>query len=473
MSDSSERAALYARVSSEQQAEAGTIASQVEALRGRVVADGLHLESELEFIDEGYSGATLVRPALERLRDLAAGAVFDRLYVHSPDRLARKYAYQVLLIDELQRCGVQVEFLNHGVGETAEDQLLLQVQGMVDEYERAKIMERCRRGKLHAGRRGSVNVLSGAPYGYRYVRAAEGGGEARYEIVAEQAQVVRQIFEWVGCQRWTLGAVCKRLREKEIPTSTGKLWWDRTVVWGILKNPAYQGQAAYGKTRCGAMRPRLRPPRGASQQPRAAYSSYPVPAEEWIHIPVPAIVSAELYEVVQEQLEENKNRARQRRRGARHLLQGLVVCKRCGYAFYGKPVSLASGKGKRRDYVYYRCVGTDAYRFGGQRVCSNQQVRSDLLEQAVWDDVCGLLGDPRRIEQVRANRSTNGAYRHSRARSPLARRTCKARSRRPSEGSAGSSIPIRTDSWRSRSSSRACVPRESGWHDSKKPSASR
>ena len=339
MSDSSERAALYARVSSEQQAAAGTIASQVEALRQRVVDDGLHLESELEFIDEGYSGATLVRPALERLRNLAAGAVFDRLYVHSPDRLPRKYAYQVLLIDELQRCGVQVEFLNHGVGETAEDQLLLQVQGMVAEYERAKIMERCRRGKLHAGRRGSVNVLSGAPYGYRYVRAAEGAGEARYEIVAEQAQVVRQIFEWVGYQRWTLNAVSKRLREKEIPTSTGKLWWDRTVVWAILKNPAYQGQAAYGKTRCGAMRPRLRPPRGASQQPRAAYSTYPVPAEEWIHIPVPAIVSAELYELVQEQLEENRSRARQRRRGARHLLQGLVVCKRCGYAFYGKPAS--------------------------------------------------------------------------------------------------------------------------------------
>ncbi len=244
-----------------------------------------------------------------------------------------------------------------------------------------------------------MNVLSGAPYGYRYVRAAEGAGEARYEIVAEQAQVVRQIFEWVGYQRWTISAVSKRLREKEIPTRTGKLRWDRTVVWAILKNPAYQGQAAYGKTRCGAMRSRLRPSRGASHQPRAAYSTYPVPTEEWIHIPVPAIVSGELYELVQEQLEENRSRARQRRRGARHLLQGLVVCKRCGYAFYGKPVSLASGKGKRREYVYYRCVGSDAYRFGGQRVCSNQQVRSDLLEQAVWDDVSGLLGDPQRIEQ--------------------------------------------------------------------------
>ena len=122
--------ALYARVSSEQQAEAGTIASQLEALRARIAEEGLSLEGEMEFIDEGYSGATLVRPALERLRDMAAAGCVDRLYVHSPDRLARKYAYQVLLVDELRRCGLQIEFLNHGVGESPEDSLLLQVQGM-------------------------------------------------------------------------------------------------------------------------------------------------------------------------------------------------------------------------------------------------------------------------------------------------------------------------------------------------------
>jgi site-specific DNA recombinase len=100
------QAAIYARVSSEQQAAAKTIASQLAALRERLAKDGLSLHSELEFIDEGYSGATLVRPALEKLRDLIAFGTIDRLYVHSPDRLARKYAYQVLLVDEFQRaCG--------------------------------------------------------------------------------------------------------------------------------------------------------------------------------------------------------------------------------------------------------------------------------------------------------------------------------------------------------------------------------
>ena len=178
--------AIYGRVSSEQQAEAATIDSQVAALQERIANDGLTLETEMRFLDEGFSGATLVRPALERLRDVAATGAIDCLYVHSPDRLARKYAYQVLLLDELQRCGVEVIFLNHPLGQTPEEDLLLQVQGMVAEYERAKILERSRRGKLHAARQGSVNVLSGAPYGYRYVSCREGDGEARYEIVTRR-----------------------------------------------------------------------------------------------------------------------------------------------------------------------------------------------------------------------------------------------------------------------------------------------
>ena len=311
MKAGSMRAALYARVSSEQQAEAGTIASQIEALKGRIVEDGLRLDRELEFIDEGYSGATLVRPALERLRDNAAAGCVDRLYVHSPDRLARKYAYQVLLVDELHRCGVEIEFLNHGVGDSPEDSLLLQVQGMVAEYERAKILERSRRGKLHAARRGSVAVLGGAPYGYRYVPAGQGYEQACYEIVLEEAKVVRQIFEWVGRDGYSIGRVRKLLQDNEITSRTGKSSWDRSTIWGLLKNPAYKGTAAFGKTRVGDRRRALRPQRGASEQPRRTYSTYAVEPEDWIYIPVPAIIDGDLYEVVQERLAENRKRNRE------------------------------------------------------------------------------------------------------------------------------------------------------------------
>src|SRR5215471_4620046 len=201
------RAALYARVSSEQQTQQCTIRSQIEALKDRIRSDGLMLEDELRFIDDGYSGSTLVRPALERLRDVAWAGGFQRLYVHSPDRLARKYAWQVLLVEELQRSEVELVFLNRTLGVSPEEDLLLQMQGMIAEYERAKIMERSRRGKRHAARRGSISVLCGAPYGYKYVSKHAGGGQAEYQVVFEEARIVKQIFEWVGVERLSLREV--------------------------------------------------------------------------------------------------------------------------------------------------------------------------------------------------------------------------------------------------------------------------
>jgi site-specific DNA recombinase len=393
------RAALYARVSSEQQAQAGTVDSQVAAILQRAGQDGLSIDPESRFIDEGHSGATLVRPALERLRDLAAAGGIDRLYVLCPDRLARSYAYQMLLVDELQRCGVELSFINRDLGKTPEDHLLLQVQGMVAEYERAKIIERCRRGKLHAARHGSVNVLGGAPYGYRYVALAQGMGHAQYNPYLPEVSVVQQIFQWVGLEQASIGQVCKRLKTQGILSPRGKDYWDRSTVWGILKNPAYKGAAAFGKTQMGPMRRRLRSGRRRHEQPRNGQSCYDLPAQEWISIPVPPIVDESLFEAVARQLEENRRRSRTGQRGARYLLQGIVVCKCCGYAYYGKQISLAGAKGKRRNYGYYRCVGTDAYRFGGHRVCTNKQVRQDLLDQAVWNDVRALLADPARVER--------------------------------------------------------------------------
>jgi site-specific DNA recombinase len=158
------RCALYARVSSEAQARDNTIASQVMVLQERVAADGFELEPDHSYLDEGYSGSILLRPALERLRDAVAGGQIDRIYVDAPDRLARRYAHQALLIDEFRRAGAEIVFLNRPIGGTAEDDLLLQVQGVIAEYERAKILERGRRGRRHAARSGSVSALTGAPF---------------------------------------------------------------------------------------------------------------------------------------------------------------------------------------------------------------------------------------------------------------------------------------------------------------------
>ena len=186
--------ALYARVSSEQQTQQATIDSQIAETKERAQNDGYTVLPGDIYSDDGYSGATLVRPALERLRDRVAEGAIDIVYVHSPDRLARRYAYQVLLLDEFSRHGAATVFVHGPAGESAEDQLLVQVQGMIAEYERAKIMERCRRGKLHQARQGSVNPLSGAPYGYLYISKTE-TEPARYEPIPHEAKVVRQIFE--------------------------------------------------------------------------------------------------------------------------------------------------------------------------------------------------------------------------------------------------------------------------------------
>ena len=391
------RTAIYARVSSEQQTDGNTIASQIAALEARVSADELVLPATQRFVDDGYSGATLARPALEQLRDLAAGGGLDRVYVHSPDRLARRYAYQVLLMDELQRAGVEIVFLNRPIGTSAEDDLLLQVQGMVAEYERAKILERSRRGKRYAALAGSVNVFSTAPYGYRYIGKQDGGGVARFEIVEEQAQVVRQIFDWVSRDRLSIGEVCRRLYRQKCPTCHDKPAWERATVWHLLRNPVYRGEAAFGKTRLGARLPRLRPMRGRGEQPKQDRKRTNTPASDWVCVPVPPIVDPTVFDAVQEQLRENSRRSRERAHGARYLLQGLLVCHSCGYSFCGICGKVRSSGGRRRTYTYYRCCSSNVRQSEGQRRCTNTPLRTDLLDAAVWQEVEKVLRDPARI----------------------------------------------------------------------------
>jgi site-specific DNA recombinase len=340
-------AAIYARVSSERQSREGTIQSQIAALKTRAKDDGILLEPDNEFIDDGFSGSTLARPSLDRLRDHAAAGKVDRLYVLAPDRLARRYAYQVLLIDELQNCDVEIVFLNRHIGQGPEDDLLLQVQGVVAEYERAKILERSRRGKQHAAKRGSVSVLTKAPYGFRYIARNLAGGDARLNVEFEKARVVRDMFHWVAIERLSLSGVARRLKSQGILSPKGNNYWERGTVYGILRNPCYKGLAAYGKRQTVARQPRLRPLRNKSEQPRRAASWKRMPAEQWITIPVPAIVDPAVFDAVQEQLSENRKLHRRACANARYLLQGLVMCKCCGFAMCG------ARNGTR---MYYRTI---------------------------------------------------------------------------------------------------------------------
>jgi site-specific DNA recombinase len=383
------RAAIYARVSSDQQAERHTIDSQLGELTARASRDGHPVPDDRLFVDNGHSGASLVRPALERLRDLVALAGVDTLYVHAPDRLARSYAHQVLLLEEFARAGTAVVFLNRPIGDTPEDNLLLQLQGMFAEYERAKVLERSRRGKRHRAQAGAVSVLSRAPFGYRYVTREAGGGEARYEVDENAARVVRQIFAWVGHERLTLAAVCRRLHAAGIPSPSGKAHWSRAMVHTMLLNPAYAGRAIYGRRRCIPWQAPLHPPRGHDGLPKRPFRQVPAAADRHITVPVPAIVGEALFASAAEQLEENRRRSRERLAGVRYLLRGLLVCRKCGYGF--------TGHHHRGRWRYYRCCGTDRGRFHGQFRCDARLVAVEPLDTAVWDEVCRLLKDPARV----------------------------------------------------------------------------
>jgi site-specific DNA recombinase len=274
---------------------------------------------------------------------------------------------------------------------------LLQVQGVIAEYERAKILERGRRGRRYAAQSGSVSALTGAPFGYRYVSRTQGGGVARFEVVDSEAHIVRLIFAWVGLDRMSLRAVCRRLQQIGCQTQQGSTYWYASTIRSMLDNPAYIGRAAFGRARFLPPRPRLRPIRGHLKPSPRATSRVPMPREEWIEIPVPPIVDPAVFEAVRAQLDENRRRKRERERGQCWLLQGLTVCQCCGYAYYGKTAPRSRKYDPMNTLRYYRCTGADGYRFSGKAVCNNGPVRSDQLEQVVWDQVRALLEDPQRV----------------------------------------------------------------------------
>ena len=384
-------AAIYARVSSARQKKDETIASQTAALRAHAEQLGHEAPDEWVFEDEGHSGATLVRPALERLRDLIAGVGIDVVLCYSPDRLARKFAYQALLIEEFTRAGTRVEFIKGPRGDSPEDQLLVQFQGMFAEYEKAQILERYRRGKTHRAKTGSINVLGGAPFGYRYLRRNEHAG-AGYEIVEHEAALVAELFRRYADDGASIAELTRWLTSQGVPTRTGKHRWDRSVVWGMLRNPAYAGRAVFGKTMVVHESPGLN--RVARLQGRStpkASKTVDRPRDEGIEIPVPAIVSEDTFTRVAQRLADNKRFA-SRNTKLPSLLQGLAACSACGYGYYR-----TSTRTTNKKIYYYRCLGSDDYRYESGRVCGNKPVRADYLDQVVWEHITGMLADPHLI----------------------------------------------------------------------------
>jgi site-specific DNA recombinase len=381
--------ALYARVSTERQEREQTIESQLSLLRAWAEAGGHPARPEHVFTDDGYSGSRLDRPGLDRLRDAAQDGDVTLVAVITPDRLARKYVYQVLLLEEFRRLGVEVVFVQRPIGDDPNEQLLLQIQGAVAEYERALLGERFRRGRLQKARAGHVHT-SRAPYGYRYLPKRD-GVPGWLEIDEAEAELVRLMYGWLVDERLTLRQVLKRLNFGPWLPRSGRKPWSAAVVHHILADPVYAG-TAYGNRYHMVPPQKPRGPRGP-RTPDATCRQLR-PREEWIPISVPAIVGEALYQRAQEQLARNALLSWRRNTRHPYLLRCLLSCGTCGLAMFGRTYEAAATRPRRQ---YYSCRGKDCVVRATERACPRRPAKAAELDAAVWDHVCGLLQEPARL----------------------------------------------------------------------------
>jgi site-specific DNA recombinase len=379
------RAAIYARVSTGRQERDQTIDSQLTALRQWATAQGHELRDKHVFTDEGYSGSRLDRPALDRLRDAAREGEFDVVAVYSPDRLSRKYAYQVLLLEEFRRAGCAVAFAQRPITDDPHDQLLLQIQGAVAEYERAVLGERFRRGKLQKARAGQWTAGK-APYGYRYVPKRD-GAPGHLVIDEAEADVVRMLYRWLIDEQMTVRQVLKRLAGGPWRPRSGRRLWSNSVAHRILSDPVYTGTGYHNRYAFEApRRPRTRGPRSGERTCRR-----PRPREEWIGVPVPAIIDEQTHQQARAQLARNSVLSFRNNKRHDYLLRCLLTCRTCGLAMFGVTTHGAGGEPRWR---YYRCHGRDCASRDRESPCPQRQSKVEELDAAVWGHVCRLLSDP-------------------------------------------------------------------------------
>jgi site-specific DNA recombinase len=375
------RAALYARVSTERQADRGTIGSQLQLLREHITTAGDELVGE--YVDDGHSGARLDRPGLDALRDAAEAGLIERVWCLSPDRLARAYAYQVLVLDELERFGVTVAFTD-SPGLAADDPqaiLLTQVQGVIAEYEKAKIAERYRRGKLFRARAGEI-VTWKASYGYRRIPRSPATGQAHHEIYEPEAAVVRRIFT-DRAAGITVREICRRLNADGVPSPTGKPTWGHSTLCRLLRNEAYIGRVYYNRTESV---PDRRPTHRNRQVPRDR--------DEWIPIDCPRIISDELFQAAHRVATDNTKWSPRRAQPGQWLLKGLVKCGACGVGTNCHKMRGRNGTWHR----YYYCRNHDPLRAGGQQHrCPERNIRADALDTFVFEHIRSAITHPEQL----------------------------------------------------------------------------
>ena len=376
----------YVRVSSRSQARTQTIDQQIDRLHAHAAAQSWTLAQDQIFRDAGYSGASLRRPGLDRLRDAAAGARLDRILITAPDRLARNYVHQMLLVEELQKHGAVVAFLDRPMSQDPHDQLLLQIRGAVAEYERTLITERMRRGRLCKLRAGVLLPWTWPPYGYR-VDPERPRDPAGVRLDEAEAAVARDLFAWFD-EGASVRELARRLRGLGIVSPSGLSSWHLSTVRGLLTNPVYTGQVFGNRLRTRPVERRRSALRPVGRGGESRRVNDPA---EWIAVAtVPAIVDREQFERVQERLAYTQRMARRNNRVHDYLLRGLVSCGHCRRA--------CSGRHVWRGYDYYVCrTKTPASASSPGAHCPTRHIPGRPLEELVWRDLCEVLATPEMV----------------------------------------------------------------------------
>ena len=383
------RIAIYARVSTEKQEKQETINSQLDALRDHAVEKKYAVTKE--YIDEGYSGELLARPGLDNLRDDARNKMFDAVLAHSPDRLSRKFIYLGLVDEEFKKLGIKIIFLNRPDSkETPEENLLTGIQGLIAEFEKAKILERTRRGRLHKVKNG-ILVGSIPPYGYRYMRADKDKNiPGHYEIEEPEAESVRIIFDLFVNKKISIRAIARELTRKGVPPRKG-FKWHTSSLHRIIRNETYTGITYWNKN-CSFETENHKPNQKYRRTKNTGRKLRP--RDQWIPLKLPddlILVNDKTFQIAQQQLKRNSDLS-PRNAKRLYLLKGLAKCGFCGSPYQGTP---CHGK------YYYRC-GNRHRTFPEPKTCrESSMIKADDLEQLVWDTFCEMIRNPKIVlEQV-------------------------------------------------------------------------
>jgi site-specific DNA recombinase len=382
--------AVYVRVSTQRQTQAQTIEQQLERLRAHLRSQGVVLTSEGIFRDDGYSGATLNRPGLDRLRDAVRAGEVTQVLVTDPDRLARNYVKLMVLLEELERAGCEVTFLDRPLGRDPQDQLLLQIRGAVAEYERTLIAERMRRGRQAKLRAGCLLPWSRAPYGYR-LDPDRPRDPAGVTVEPTEAAMVQELFASFVQEHTSLRSLAKHLQGLGIVSPTGRPRWRTTSLRGLLTNPTYTGQVYAGRWHNQAARTRHSATRPIG---RSSETVVPVPAAHWLPVAsIPALISEERFAQAQAKLAQNRAFARRHNTTHAYLLRALVSCGVCRSSCLCRTV--------HRRYAYYVCCGKgDPLRRRREEPCLARFAPAHQLDDLVWRDLCALLTHPEQVAQA-------------------------------------------------------------------------